>query len=160
MRAEDLAAEHSGHRKAIVRGLLELPGNWRDLQRLARRLLAAGLVSSNYATFVLKDEDVQRKLRLLRDEEGEARAGGGGEGAPRDELPSVDRCRETIREAQQSGREVPLDELTDEWVWLHLQAAIDVAGSGNKAASLLGLSPSTLNSHRRQLEVRRKRRGG
>jgi DNA-binding NtrC family response regulator len=155
--AEQLAAEFSPHRNVLARGLmgLQLPGNWRDLQRLARRLLAAGLALSNYATFVLKEEDVERELTLLRDEE---RAGAAGE--LKDALPSMERCRETMREAQQAGSAVPFDELTDEWVWRHLQAAVDVAGSGNKAAQLLGLSPSTLNTRMRQLNTKRKKDGG
>lgn len=162
VKAEHLAAEFLPHRNAIVRGLLglELPGNWRDLQRLARRLLAAGLALSNYATFVLKDEDIQRELLLLRDEEREVQAGGGAKGTPWEELPSVERCREKIREAQQAGSAVPFDALTDEWVWRHLQAAVDVAGSGNKAAPLLGMSPSTLHTRLRQLDDKRKKGGG
>ncbi len=158
VKAESLSAEFFPHRNALVRGLmeLELPGNWRDLQRLARRLLAAGLTSSNYVTFVLKVEDVQRELMLLRDEEREVQ-GGGVEGSLSDELPSMERCRQEVREAQQTGNPLSFDTLSDEWKWRLLRAAIDVAGSGRKAAPLLGLPMTTLNTCLRKLEKARKK---
>lgn len=137
------------HAKRILETLVELrlPGNWRDLQRLARRLIARGLGPNQQLE--ISSQDVQRTLEELAQEEGRAEASlGTCDEVPRAgnqglQLPSQEECRLAAARALKAGESIPHDQLTAEWEWRLLEGAIQAAGSQRKAATLLGLAQST-----------------
>lgn len=126
-----------------------LPGNWRDLQRLARRLYARGLAPSALVTFHLKPPTVREELDDLVRGDCESERGGRRGDTLLAELPTLERCTQVAREAESRRAVVPFEQLTDEWERRLIEGAIAVAGSERQAATLLGVQPRTLN-HRRQ----------
>ncbi len=142
-----MVAEFQPHQVRIARALsnMRLPGNFRDLERLARRLLVAGLAHGRHLS--LKDDLVRLELDLLRREEQvEAERGSGGGASVTDELPTVARCEDFMREARDAGTAISVVAAVNEWERRLLIAAHAIAGSGTKAAGLVGLSPRTFNA--------------
>jgi len=161
---EAFAKEHAHrqafreHEKRILETLVELPlpGNWRDLQRLARRLIAHGLGPNQ--RLELSPQDVQRTLEELAREEGRTEASQGmGDGVPQAggqelHLPSLEECRQAADRALKAGKHIPLKPLSSEWEWRLLEGARQAAGSQRKAADLLELPPSTFRERHEELE--------
>jgi transcriptional regulator with AAA-type ATPase domain len=147
------------HEKRILETLVELrlPGNWRDLQRLARRLIARGLGPNQQLE--LSSRDVQRTLEELAQEEGRTEASPGTRdevpqvGNQEFQLPSLEECHQAAVRALKAGERIPHDQLAAEWEWRLLEGALQAAGSQRKAAALLGLAQSTF---RERYEERKK----
>lgn len=133
------------HRIASALRTMQLPGNYRDLERLARRLLVRGLQTGRLLS--IGPEQVDLELEVLRSEEqpdDERRAG--SPASLEDELPTVSRCVSYLREAQDKDKRLSGPDLVDAWERRLLEAAQKVAGSGTKAAELLGMNPRTFNA--------------
>jgi DNA-binding NtrC family response regulator len=146
-RVDAMAAEFQPHRLRIERALspMRLPGNFRDLERLARRLLVAGLARGRFLS--LKEELVRQEVDRLRKEERADAERGSGDGASLvDELPTLGRCEDFLREARDAGTALAGSSTVDEWERRLLVAAHAVAGSGAKAAGLLSMNPRTFNA--------------
>lgn len=143
-RVDDLVAEFQPHHVKIEKAItaMHLPGNFRDLEKLARRLLVGGLAKGRFLS--LKDDLVRSELERLRKEE---RLDGDQHGGPAtslvDELPTVTRCQEYLREVRDAGTVLPGPATVEEWERRLLVAALEVGGSGAKAAELLGMRPRT-----------------
>lgn len=139
------------YQNSITRGLgeLRLPGNWRDLQRLARRLLASGLSARHPWAFSLSPASVAEELTKLRKEE-ESGAGpiAGDQGDLLDELPTLARCEQALRSIQAAGETIEGSQLLHEWESRLCDAALRVSGSGRKAAQLLQMKERTFNDRR------------
>lgn len=137
------------HEKRILETLVELPlpGNWRDLQRLARRLIAHGLGPNQQLE--LSSRDVQRTLEELAREEGRTESSHGAHDCEPQamnqgfQLPSLEECRQAAEHALKTGEHIPVDRLSAEWEWRLLEGALQAAGTQRKAAALLKLTPST-----------------
>ena len=132
----DYADQFRPHQSQIVRALqsMQLPGNYRDLERLARRLLVGGLQTGRLLS--IGPEQVNQELDNLRREESlddERRLV--SPGSLQDELPTISRCVSYLREAQVTDTCLPCRELVEEWERRLLVAAQKVAGSGTKAAA-------------------------
>lgn len=139
--------EFRRHRRLIVNALqsLRLPGNYRDLERLARRLIVAGLVNGREVS--VSSEHVQRELHRLREDENtfdEPHAHAGT--SLIDELPTKACCERFLREAHAKGTVFPIDSMIDNLEQRLVYAALAVAGSGAKAAELAGMRPRTFTS--------------
>lgn len=146
-RVEELVAEFLPHHARIERTIsaMRLPGNFRDLERLARRLLVKGLAKGRF--FSLKGEVVSAELEHLRVEEGaDAERGSGPATSLVDELPTVARCEEYLRDVRDAGTVLPGPAAVDEWERRLLVASHAVGGSGAKAAALLGMNARTFNA--------------
>jgi len=142
-----MAAEFHPHQPRIERALsaMRLPGNFRDLERLARRLLVAGLARGRFLS--LKEDLVRSEVERLRKEERLDAERGSGDGAALvDELPTVARCEDFLRDVRDAGTALSGPAAVDEWERRLLVAAHAVAGSGSKAAGLLGMNPRTFNA--------------
>lgn len=137
----------------IVRALRRrrLPGNWRDLQRLARRLYSRGLTPSTLVTFFLHPPVVREELEALARAESESEAPGPRDRTLAAELPTIERCAQAIREAEAHGGVVAFTQLTTEWERRLVDGALRVVSSERRAAPLLGLNARTLNHKRKQL---------
>lgn len=145
-RVDDLVAEFQPHHTKIERAItaMRLAGNFRDLEKLARRLLVGGLAKGRFLS--LKDELVRTELDRLRKEERiDAEQGAGPATSLVDELPTVARCEDYLREVRDAGTTLPGPAAVDEWERRLLVAAHAVGGSGAKAAALLGMSSRTFN---------------
>jgi len=143
-RIDDLVAEFHPHYAKIEKAIstMRLAGNFRDLEKLARRLLVGGLAKGRFLS--LKDDLVRGELERLRNEErldGEQSAGPATSLV--DELPTVARCEEYLREVRDAGTVLPGPATIEEWERRLLEAALKVGGSGAKAAELLGMRPRT-----------------
>jgi len=146
-RVDDLVAEFLPHRSRIERvlGAMRLPGNFRDLERLARRMLVGGLAEGRFLS--LKENAVSSALeRLRQDEHVEANPGVGAAASLVDELPTIARCEEHLRAARDAGTVLPGSASVDELERRLLVAAQAVGGSGAKAAALLGMNARTFNA--------------
>ncbi|TAL98760.1 MAG: hypothetical protein EPN73_02280 [Paraburkholderia sp.] len=145
--AEACIAEFRPYQKDIVRMLrsMRLTGNFRDLERLARRLLVGGLTSSR--SLSLSKALVDGELKRLREEEslGDESFSGSAHSLL-DELPTRARCERYLREMQVAGTTFSAGEATEEWERRLLLAAHAVSGSGAKGAELLGMNQRTFNS--------------
>ncbi len=144
---EGMVAEFQPHHVRIERALstMSLPGNFRDLEKLARRLIVAGLARGRF--FSLKDDLVKQEIEQLRkDERTEAERGTGDGSSLLDELPTVARCEDFLRDVRDTGAALSAPAAVDEWERRLLVAAHAVAGNGTKAAGLLGMNPRTLNA--------------
>lgn len=147
-----MIAEFKPHNPRIERaiGSMRLPGNFRDLERLARRLLVAGLARARF--FSLSESTVTTMLEQARRDE---RVDDGSRSGPHrtllDELPTPASCEDFLRETRNAGRSFSSPEAVDAWERRLLEAARAVAGSGAKAAALLGLAPRTFNAKMERL---------
>lgn len=143
-RVDELVAEFKPHHVKIEKVItaMRLAGNFRDLEKLARRLLVGGLAMGRFLS--LKDDLVRTELERLRKEE---RVDAEHEAGPAtslvDELPTVVRCEEYLREIRDTGAMLQGPAAVEEWERRLLVAALAVAGSGAKAAELLGMRPRT-----------------
>lgn len=137
----------------IVRALRRriLPGNWRDLQRLARRLYSRGLSPSALVTFFLRPQIVREELDELARAEGETEGRVARDRTLAAELPTIERCAQAVRDAEARGGVVDFAQLTTEWERRLVDGALRVVSSERRAAPLLGLNARTLNHKRKQL---------
>lgn len=145
--AREYVEEFRPHQHQIVRTLqdMQLAGNYRDLERLARRLLVGGLQTGRLLS--IGPEQVHLELEALRREELlEDERSAVSPGSLRDELPTISRCVSYMREARDKDDGLPGRELVEEWERRLLVAAQKVAGSGTKAAELLRMNPRTFNA--------------
>lgn len=143
-RVDDLVAEFQPHHVKIVKAIIamRLAGNFRDLEKLARRLLVGGLSMGRFLS--LKDDLVRAELERLRKEDhADAEQGAGPATSLIDELPTVARCEEYLREVRDTGTVLQGLAAFKEWERRLLVAALAVGGSGAKAAELLGMRPRT-----------------
>ena len=143
-RVDELVAEFHPHNVKIEKAIstMRLAGNFRDLEKLARRLLVGGLALGRF--FSLKDDLVRAELERLRKEERvDAEQEAGPATSLVDELPTVARCDEYLRETRDAGTVFPGPAAVAEWERRLLVAALAVGGSGAKAAELLGMRPRT-----------------
>lgn len=143
----DYIEQFRPHQYRIAHALqsMRLDGNYRDLERLARRLLVGGLQTGRLLS--IGPEQVNLELENLRREEllEDERSFMSPESL-QDELPTISRCVSYLREAQDKGDCLSGRELVEEWEKRLLVAAQKVAGSGTKAAELLRMNPRTFNS--------------
>jgi DNA-binding NtrC family response regulator len=143
-RIDDLVAEFQPHNAKIEKAIttMRLAGNFRDLEKLARRLLVGGLARGRFLS--LKDDLVRAELERVRTEERQdAEQGAGPATSLVDELPTVARCEEYLREVREAGTVFRALDAFEEWEHRLLRAALEVGGSGAKAAELLGMRPRT-----------------
>ena len=130
---------------------LQLDGNWRDLQRLARRLLARSLGEAAVQDVVVARSAVDDELSQLVIQEslaGPAR----GDGSLLDALPDIESCRAAMLHANATATVVPYNQLTGVWQNRLIEAAVAAVGSERAAAQLLGLPQKTLNNARKRLK--------
>jgi transcriptional regulator with AAA-type ATPase domain len=146
-----MAAEFQPHRKRILDTLLKmrLPGNFRDLEKLARRILVAGLANGRHlfvTEAIIRHELNRLKQDELRDQNPASNSG-------RDlltELPTQARCEAFLREVWGSGGAFPLNTALSTWEQRLMLAAMGIAGSGAKAAGLLAINPRTFTNRIRE----------
>jgi transcriptional regulator with AAA-type ATPase domain len=153
-RVDEMVAEFQPHHARIERAItaMRLAGNFRDLEKLARRLLVGGLARGRFLS--LKDELVRVELdRLRKDERSDAEQGAGPATTLMDELPTVARCEDYLREVRDAGTVLPGPATVDEWERRLLVAAHAVGGSGAKAAALLGMNARTFNAKMEKWEM-------
>lgn len=146
-RVDDLVAEFQPHHARVERaiGAMRLAGNFRDLEKLARRLLVGGLAKGRFLS--LKEELVRSELDRLRSQDGiDAEQAAGPATSLVDELPTLARCEDYLRDVRDAGTVLPGPAAVDEWERRLLVAAHAVGGSGAKAAALLGMNPRTFNA--------------
>ena len=131
---------------------MRLAGNFRDLEKLARRLLVGGLAKGRFLS--LKEELVRVELdRLRKDERADAELGAGPATSLVDELPTVARCEDYMREVRDAGTILQAAVAVNEWERRLLVAAHAVGGSGAKAAELLGMPARTFNAKMEKWDV-------
>lgn len=144
--ATRLAAEFKPHHAKIEVALasMRLPGNFRDLERLARRLLVGGLQRGR--SLAIGDVLVRDELEWMRRQEwADAEIRTGGESLL-DELPTVARCEAFLRQVRNEDRTISSTEFVEEWERRLLVAAQNLMGSGRKAAQLLSVPQRTFSS--------------
>lgn len=145
--ARDYVEQFRPHQHHISRALrsMRLNGNYRDLERLARRLLVGGLQTGRLLSIGL--ELVNVELENLRSEEQLSEERGPASPASlEDELPTMSRCVSYLREARDKDKSLSGPDLVEVWERRLLAAAQKVAGSGTKAAELLGMNARTFNN--------------
>jgi DNA-binding NtrC family response regulator len=141
-----LAAEFDPHEARILSELseMQLPGNFRDLEKLARRLLVAALEGQRFAS--IKSALVDRELRRSRAEQRAVSERGNGSGVTLiDELPTQARCEEYLREVRDTGSVMDVSHAIETWERRLLFAARAVTGSGAQASRLVGIKPRNFN---------------
>jgi transcriptional regulator with AAA-type ATPase domain len=146
-RVDAMVAEFEPHHVRLERALatMHLPGNFRDLERLARRLLVAGLARGRF--LAIREEHVREELdRLRKEERADAELPASRGASLADELPTLARCEDHLRDVRDAGAAVGGPALVDEWERRLLVAAHAVAGSGAQAAALLGMNARTFNA--------------
>lgn len=84
--------------------------------------------------------------RLRKDERADAEQGAGPATSLVDELPTVSRCEDYLREVRDAGTVLQGATAVSEWERCLLVAAHAVGGSGAKAAELLGMPARTFNA--------------
>lgn len=160
-RVDGFVAEFHPHHARIERAIsaMRLAGNFRDLERLARRLLVGGLAKGRFLS--LKDDLVRSELDRLRNEERiEAEQGVGPAASLVDELPTLARCEDYLRDVRDGGTVLPGPAAVDEWERRLLVAAHAVGGSGARAAALLGMNPRTFNAKMEKWDAATNASGG
>lgn len=153
--ARDYVDQFRPHQYRITGALrsMRLDGNYRDLERLARRLLVGGLQTGRLLS--IDSELVSLELDTLRREElldGEHSAD-----SPvtlEDELPTISRCSSYLRKARDKDESLSGPALVEVWERRLLVAAQKVAGSGTKAAELLRMNPRTFNAKVKDIQQR------
>ncbi|WP_282418150.1 sigma 54-interacting transcriptional regulator [Polyangium sp. 15x6] len=124
----------------------ELPGNWRDLQRVARRLVARSL-----GTGTAPKVDSAMIAGLLAEEEPR-----GDETTP---LQALHRSIGSLADWVRKGHGIDLDKLQEELERRLLVAAFDARGGGQGSAELVGLIKRTFNARLQKLKAANPRRG-
>lgn len=149
-RADQLVGEFQPHRDVIERELsaLRLPGNFRDLEKLARRLLVASLASDPFVPSIQRTHVGQELERLRQDEQGNRDLARSGRSLEQ-ELPTRASCEAYLRTANESGTSIDGHALVELWEHRLLDAAHAVAKSGVKAAGLLRMHPRTFTDKRK-----------
>lgn len=147
---DTLCAEFKPHQTDIEKGIcsIQLPGNFRDLEKLARRLLSGGLAEGRY--FSLKKDFVQSELTRLKNEESASVVVYSTEPLI-GELPTNARCVAFLQETQNAGKTFPVNAAVDEWERRLLSAAKQVCGSDSKAGELLGIQQKTFGNRLNKL---------
>lgn len=154
VRVDDLVAEFQPHHARVERAIsaMRLAGNFRDLEKLARRLLVGGLARGRFLS--LKEELVRTELdRFRKDERADAEQGSGPATTLIDELPTIARCEDYLREVRDRGTVLPGPAAVDEWERRLLVAAHAIGGSGAKAAALLGMNARTFNAKMEKRDI-------
>lgn len=148
---DTLCAEFKSHQTEIEKGIysMQLPGNIRDLERLARRLLASGL-PQEWHYFSLSKDLVRSELSRLKNEDN-ARVVVNSTESLIDELPTNARCVSFLQETRNAGQIFPVNSAVDEWERRLLSAAKQVCGSDNKAGELLGIQQKTFGNRLNKL---------
>lgn len=145
--ARDYVEQFRPHQHHIARALrsMRLDGNYRDLERLARRLLVGGLQTGRLLS--IGPELVNLELEALRNEEQlEEERSAASPASLEEELPTISRCVSYLREARDKDKSLSGPDIVEAWERRLLVAAMKVAGSGTKAAELLGMNPRTFNA--------------
>ena len=145
--ARDYIEQFRPHQHYIARALrsMRLDGNYRDLERLARRLLVGGLQTGRLLH--ISPELVNLELEALRSEEQlEEERSTLSPATLQDELPTISRCASYLRAARDKGGSLSGPDLVAEWERRLLVAAQKAADSGTKAAELLSMNPRTFNA--------------
>lgn len=133
------------HRIAVALRRMRLDGNYRDLERLARRLLVGGLQAGRLLS--IGQDLVSLELKNLeREEQFEDGRSASSPATLQDELPTVSRCASYLRDVRDRGGSLSGPDLVAEWERRLLVAAQNAADSGTKAAELLGMNPRTFNA--------------
>lgn len=143
----DYIAQFRPHQHHIARALrsMRLEGNYRDLERLARRLLVGGLQTGRLLS--ISPALVDSELEMLRREElAHDDLSAASQASLQDELPTISRCESYLREMQLKGGVLSGPNLVSEWERRLLVAAQKATESGTKAAELLGMNPRTFNA--------------
>lgn len=150
--AGDYMEQFRPHQHHIVQALksMRLDGNYRDLERLARRLLVGGLQIGRLLSVSL--DLVNAELAIMRSEEsGDSYYNTGSPASLQDELPSIARCSSYLREMRDKGNVVYASDLVAEWERRLFIAAQNATNSGTKAAELLGMNPRTYNARMKDI---------
>lgn len=128
---------------------MRLDGNWRDLQRLARRILARSLTDTGQPDRDSLRSTIDAELcQLCRNE---AAVHAQGEAIPLlDALPDAEACLEVMRHAYATGVNVPYERLTRIFETRLVEAAVTAAGSERAAGRLLEIPQKTLNNKRKR----------
>lgn len=152
---DTLCAEFKPHQTEIVKGIcsMQLPGNFRDLEKLARRLLSGGLATEG-RYFSLNKDLVRSELSRLKNEESVSVIVNSTESLI-DELPTNARCVAFLQETRNAGRTFPANAAIDEWERRLLTAAKQVCGSDNKAGELVGFQQKTFGNRLNKLGARK-----
>lgn len=153
-RVDELVAEFQPHHGRIERAIraMRLAGNFRDLEKLARRLLVGGLARGRFLS--LKEELVRNELeRLSKDERADAEQAAGPATTLLDELPTLARCEDYLRDMHEAGTVLQGPAAVEEWERRLLVAAHSIGGSGAKAAALLGMNARTFNAKMEKWDV-------
>lgn len=153
-RHEEYAAQFRPHNADIVRAIssMRLAGNFRDLEKLARRLITRGLGIGRFLSLskeLVRDELDQLRKGELADEE----QAFGPATSLVDELPTIARCEDYLREVKHTGTVLSGEKTISEWERRLLVAAHEVGGSGTKAAELLGMIPRTFNNRMQKYDA-------
>jgi len=151
--ARDYVEQFRPHQPLIARALrsMRLDGNYRDLERLARRLLVGGLQTGRLLS--IGPELVNLELETLRREEQfEEEHSAALPASLEDELPTISRCASYMREARDNDKSLSGSDLVEVWERRLLVAAQKVAGSGTKAAELLRMNPRTFNGKMKDIQ--------
>ncbi|WP_437316324.1 sigma 54-interacting transcriptional regulator [Sorangium sp. So ce385] len=138
------------HHRVIVKwlGAQELTGNWRDLQRLARRLVAR---TTGPAPFRMVNRgELQQVLEVERVAHAPEVAGAGA--SPEELLPPPERIEAWMRASAEEP--IPMEEMCDTFERRLIEAAVRVKGSERAAATLVGVAQTTFNKRRRSLNER------
>lgn len=149
----DYIEQFRPHQHYIARALrsMRLEGNFRDLERLARRLLVGGLQEGRLLSISL--ELVNSELEFLRKEElAEDEQSARSPVSLQDELPTISRCTSYLGEMRNKGRVLAGPDLVAEWERRLLVAAQKATSSGTKAAELLGMNPRTFNAKMKEIQ--------
>ncbi len=149
----DYIEQFRPHQPHIARTLrtLRLEGNYRDLERLARRLLVAGLQTGRLLS--VSRDLVNAELEILNNEEQTViERSSGSSTSLEDELPTIGRCASYLRDVQDKGQILQGPHLVAEWERRLLVAAQKVSTSGTKAAELLSMNPRTFNAKMKEIE--------
>lgn len=149
----DYIEQFRPHQHYIARALrsMRLEGNFRDLERLARRLLVGGLQEGRLLSISL--ELVNSELEFLRKEElAEDEQSARSLVSLQDELPTISRCTSYLGEMRNKGRVLAGPDLVAEWERRLLVAAQKATSSGTKAAELLGMNPRTFNTKMKEIQ--------
>nr|WP_269143410.1 sigma 54-interacting transcriptional regulator [Massilia phyllostachyos] len=150
----DYLEQFRPHQHHIARALrsMRLEGNYRDLERLARRLLVGGLQAGRLLS--ISREQVDTELNVMRDEELDTdRVRVGSSAKLEDELPTIARCTSHLRQIRDKDAILSGPNLVAEWERRLLLAAQKVAGSGTKAAELLSMNPRTFNAKMKEIQT-------
>lgn len=151
---DDHIAQFQRHHNTIVRAIsnLLLPGNYRDLEKLARRIIVGGLQEAR--RLAISEQLVEQELdRLKRTERQDEDSSSSRAESLFDELPAMKRCETHLRKLRDQGGYLSGPRIVEQWEHRLLTAAHNVAGSGSKAAELLGMNQRTFNAKLKTMQT-------